>query len=199
MPTGWSPRPSPILSDNPATSLFIIEWLGGRISWRYHSRRSRISRLWRYWTRLSSLHRTWLIFEPSKMWSHPWSRLPSNQREPRWVHPLHPGRSVFIRDCSFRRSSIGWSLVGQARWTQESNWAAWKNLSSRRSTDAQIRSECAETDVHSQDFTVFWKPNSHQFWCASQRRTLSNRQCWHFWSSMDPGFTPYQRWGSWHT
>ena len=101
-------------------------------------------------------NRTWLIFEPSKMWSHQWSRLPSNQREPRRVHPLHPGRSVFIRDCSFRRSSIGWSLVGQASRTQESNWAAWKDLSSRRSPDAQIRSECAETDVHSQDFTVFW-------------------------------------------
>ena len=31
MPTGWSPRPSPILSDNSATSLFFIEWIGGWI------------------------------------------------------------------------------------------------------------------------------------------------------------------------
>ena len=115
------------------------------------------------------------------MWGHPWSRLPSNQREPRRVHPLHPGRSVFVRDCSFRRSSIGWSLVGQARPTQESNWAAWKDLSSRCSDPLWVCRNWCTPLKRSQLTTLSWCSDPFwvcRNWCTPLKRSKLTTLSW---------------------
>ena len=105
---------------------------------------------------LSSLHRTWLIL---------------NRRKCEVIHeadyhPTSENLDEFIQFTLAEAPLLGTALfAGQAlddllsAKLDELRIAIErleKDLSSRRSPDAQIRSECAETDVHPQDFTVFW-------------------------------------------